>query len=52
MTSSTTTTAPAAEKSTKAAAKPLPAPDSDFYQLVDVLTPEERAVVRKVRQYM
>ena len=32
--------------------KPLPAPDSDFYQLVDVLTAEERAVVRKVRDYM
>ena len=33
-------------------AKPLPAPDSDFYQLVDVLTPDELAVVKKVRAYM
>jgi glutaryl-CoA dehydrogenase len=30
----------------------LPAPDSDFYQLVDALTPEERAIVKKVRDYM
>ena len=32
--------------------KPLPAPNSDFYQLVDVLTPGELAVVKKVRTYM
>src|SRR5712672_1910619 len=32
--------------------KPLPAPNSDFYQLVDVLTPDELALVRKVRGYM
>ena len=32
--------------------KQLPAPDSDFYQLVDVLTDEERALVKKVRGYM
>src|SRR5258708_32858128 len=32
--------------------KPLPAPNSDFYQLVDVLTAEERAIVKKVRAYM
>src|ERR1700691_3189527 len=32
--------------------KPLPAPDSDFYQLVDALTAEEKAIVRKVRDYM
>ena len=32
--------------------KPLPAPNSDFYQLVDVLTPEEIAIVKKVRAYM
>src|SRR5271166_450879 len=30
----------------------LPAPNSDFYQLVDVLTAEERAIVKKVRTYM
>jgi alkylation response protein AidB-like acyl-CoA dehydrogenase len=30
----------------------LPKPDSDFYQLVEVLTEEERAVVKKVRTYM
>src|SRR5258708_5445133 len=32
--------------------KALPAPNSDFYQLVDVLTAEERAIVKKVRTYM
>ncbi|HEX4158503.1 MAG TPA: acyl-CoA dehydrogenase family protein [Rhizomicrobium sp.] len=32
--------------------KPLPAPNSDFYQLADILTPEEKAVVAKVRAYM
>ena len=32
--------------------KPLPAPNSDFYQLADVLTPEEKAIVKKVRTYM
>ena len=30
----------------------FPAPNSDFYQLVDVLTAEERAIVKKVRAYM
>src|SRR3954466_11506877 len=32
--------------------KPLPAPNSDFYQLADVLTAEEKAIVKKVRAYM
>jgi alkylation response protein AidB-like acyl-CoA dehydrogenase len=32
--------------------KALPVPNSDFYQLSDVLTAEERAIVRKVRAYM
>jgi alkylation response protein AidB-like acyl-CoA dehydrogenase len=32
--------------------KPVPAPNGDFYELVDLLTPEERAVVSKVRTYM
>src|SRR4051812_6118828 len=36
----------------KKAPKQLPAPNSDFYQLVDVLTAEERAIVKKVRTYM
>ena len=31
--------------------KPLPAPNSDFYQLVDVLSAEERAIVKKVRTF-
>ncbi len=29
--------------------KPVPVPNGDFYQLVDLLTPEEKAVVKKVR---
>src|SRR3954451_7790238 len=32
--------------------KQLPAPNSDFYQLADVLTAEEKAIVKKVRTYM
>jgi alkylation response protein AidB-like acyl-CoA dehydrogenase len=32
--------------------KPLPPPNSDFYQLADVLTAEEKATVKKVRTYM
>ena len=43
-------TATAASKT--AAPKPVPVPNGDFYQLVDLLTPEERAVVHKVRTYM
>jgi glutaryl-CoA dehydrogenase len=35
-----------------AGSKPVPAPNGDFYQLVDLLTPEDRAVVAKVRAYM
>lgn len=33
-------------------ARKLAAPNSDFYQLVDVLTDEELALVRQVRTYM
>src|SRR5438552_14824277 len=32
--------------------KALPVPNSDFYQLVDVLTAEEKVIVKKVRSYM
>src|SRR5689334_639795 len=42
----------AASASVKKAPKQLPAPNSDFYQLVDVLTVEEKAIVKKVRSYM
>ena len=38
--------------SAKKAPKPLPAPNSDFYQHIDVLTDDEKAIVRKVRAYM
>src|ERR1700719_1524622 len=43
-------TATAANKS--AAPKPVPVPNGDFYQLVDLLTPEDKAIVKKVRTYM
>jgi alkylation response protein AidB-like acyl-CoA dehydrogenase len=43
-------TATAASKT--AVPKPAPVPNGDFYQLVDLLTPEEKAVVKKVRTYM
>src|SRR6202162_6541743 len=36
----------------KRAPKQLPPPNSDFYQLADVLTAEEKAIVKKVRTYM
>src|ERR1700749_1181126 len=43
-------TATAASK--PAQQKPAPVPNGDFYQLVDLLTPEEKALVAKVRSYM
>jgi alkylation response protein AidB-like acyl-CoA dehydrogenase len=43
-------TATAASK--PAAQKPAPVPNGDFYQLVDLLTPEEKGLVAKVRSYM
>src|SRR5258708_6272204 len=33
-------------------AKPLPAPNSDFYQLLDTLPAEDLAVVKQVRAFM
>src|SRR4029077_12541675 len=38
--------------SPKKAPKELPPPNSDFYQLVDVLPAEERAIAKNVRAYM
>jgi alkylation response protein AidB-like acyl-CoA dehydrogenase len=32
--------------------KPLPAPNSDFYQLVETLHPDELAMVKQVRAFM
>jgi glutaryl-CoA dehydrogenase len=32
--------------------KPLPAPNSDFYQLADTLSPDEQAFLRQVRMFM
>jgi coenzyme PQQ precursor peptide PqqA len=36
----------------KKAQKELPALNSDVYQLVERLTPDERAIVKKVRPYV
>jgi alkylation response protein AidB-like acyl-CoA dehydrogenase len=40
------------EASNATGPKPVPVPNGDFYQLVDLLTPEEKAIVKKVRTYM
>jgi alkylation response protein AidB-like acyl-CoA dehydrogenase len=45
----TATTTPAREK---APLKPLPAPNSDFYEFAETLAPDELAIVKKVRTYM
>ena len=49
-----TVTAPGAAPAKPAVHQPkqLPPPNSDFYQLADVLTAEEKATVKKVRTYM
>ena len=50
-----TATASAAASGTKKPVgkpKPLPPPDSDFYQLKDVLNADELALVKKVRSFM
>ena len=47
-----TGSASAAKKPAFQQSKPLPVPNSDFYQLADVLTPEEKAIAKKVRTYM
>jgi glutaryl-CoA dehydrogenase len=53
MATATAVAAPvAAAASVKKAPKQLPAPNSDFYQLADVLTAEEKAIVKKVRTYV
>ena len=36
----------------KAATKQLPLPNSDFFQFAEMLSDEERAMVKKVRTYM
>ena len=43
------TTATAARKTD--APKPVPVPNGDFYQLAELLTPDETALVKKVRTY-
>jgi alkylation response protein AidB-like acyl-CoA dehydrogenase len=43
---------PTAEKEIKSSPKPLPLPNSDFYQLAETLPPEELATLRQVRSFM
>src|SRR5436190_14414872 len=47
----TTTPAPAVKKEIKVP-KPLPAPNSDFYELAETLPAEELSVVKQVRAFM
>src|SRR5712691_13558389 len=47
----TTMPAPAAKKDIRPP-KPLPAPNSDFYELAETLPAEELAVVKQVRAFM
>jgi alkylation response protein AidB-like acyl-CoA dehydrogenase len=51
---SATVAAPGAAPAKPAVHQPkqLPPPNTDFYQLADVLTAEEKATVKKVRTYM
>src|SRR5258708_10979919 len=51
MPTATAATKPTAASKT-AGPKPVPVPNADFYQLIELLTPEEKAVVTKVRTYM
>src|SRR4051794_35525601 len=46
------TTAPASPPKTDVRQKALPAPNSDFYRLADLLPAHEKAVVERVRTYM
>ena len=48
----TTETAPAAKLSAEKQPKPLPAPNSDFYELYETLNAEELATVKRVRAFM
>src|SRR5271170_87561 len=43
---------PSAREVKGTAPKPLPAPNSDFYQLADTLNDEERALLKQVRTFM
>jgi hypothetical protein len=52
MATAVSTSVAAATAPAKKAPKQLPAPNSDIYQLADVLTAEERAIVGRVRTYM
>ena len=52
MATAVATSVGAAVAPAKKSAKPIPAPNSDFYQLTDVLTADEKATVDKVRAYM
>jgi alkylation response protein AidB-like acyl-CoA dehydrogenase len=52
MATAVSTSVAAATAPAKKAPKKLPAPNSDLYQLADVLTAEETEIVKKVRAYM
>jgi glutaryl-CoA dehydrogenase len=52
MATAVSTSVAAATAPAEKAPKQLPAPNSDFYQLADLLTAEEKAIVKTVRTYM
>src|SRR5277367_5028335 len=43
---------PATRDGKRSAPKPLPAPNSDCYELYGTLKPEELAIVKRVREFM
>jgi len=47
-----TSVKPSTREARGTAPKPLPAPNSDFYQLADTLNEEERALLKQVRTFM
>jgi len=51
-TATATATAAAPAKKSNGQRKPLPAPNSDFYQIEETLSPDELAILKKVRDFM
>jgi alkylation response protein AidB-like acyl-CoA dehydrogenase len=51
-TATATIVQPTAAKSAVRQPKPLPAPNSDFYELYGTLKPDELAIVKRVREFM
>src|ERR1700679_3507155 len=52
MSTATTPPAEAAGKKSQQAPAKLPKPDGDFYQIIECLNEQERAIVKSVREFM